>query len=96
MTIEYAVDRTVTELQRAVRRLRTEPEVVCAEAAIDASWAEQLLSLYGVDVTYGNTLRDLDAVARSLETQVDVDGALNTASLPGLSGLELIRCSLLA
>jgi len=94
VTIEYAVDRTVTELQRAVRRLRTEPQVVCAEAAIDASWVEQLLSLYGVDVTYGNTLRDLDAVARSLETQVDVDGGLNTASLTGRTDFEDVRATL--
>jgi hypothetical protein len=94
VTIEYAVDRTVTELQSAVRRLRTEPDVVCAEAGIDASWADQLLSLYGVDVVYGNTLRDLDAVARSLETQVNVDGALNTASLTGRTDFEDVRATL--
>ncbi len=94
VTIEYAVDRTVTELQRAVRRLRTEPEVVCAEAGIDANWADELLSLYGVDVVYGNTLRDLDAVARSLETQVNVDGALNTASLTGRTDFEDVRTTL--
>lgn len=94
VTIEYAVDRTVTELQSAVRRLRTEPQVVCTEAGIDASWVDQLLSLYGVDVIYGNTLRDLDAVARSLETQVNVDGALNTASLTGRTDFEDVRATL--
>ena len=94
VTIEYAVDRTVTELQSAVRRLRTEPGVVCAEAGIDAGWADELLSLYGVDVVYGNTLRDLDAVARSLETQVNVDGALNTASLTGRTDFEDVRATL--
>jgi hypothetical protein len=94
VTIEYAVDRTVTELQNAVRRLRTEPDVVCAEAGIDLGWADELLSLYGVDVVYGNTLRDLDAVARSLETQVNVDGGLNTASLTGRTDFEDVRATL--
>jgi len=94
VTIEYAVDQTVTELQRAVRRLQTEPQVVCAEAGIDARWVDHLLSLYGVDVVYGNTLRDLDAVARSLETQVNVVGELNTASLTGRTDFEDVRATL--
>ena len=94
VTIEYAVDRAVTEMQRAVRRLNTEPAVVCGEAGIGVEWADQLLSLYGVDVAYGNTLRDLDAATRSLETQIAVEGALNTASLTGRTDFEDVRATL--
>src|SRR5262249_14282378 len=68
VTMEYAVDRTVTELQLAIRRLISAPASVCAECGIDAVFAEDLISLYGVNVVYGNTLRDLDAATRSFET----------------------------
>lgn len=91
VTMEYAVDRTLTELQRQVRRLTNQPEQVCAEAELPVEYSADLLSLYGVDVVYGNSLRDLDAVARSLETQVPVDGPLNTASLTGRTEFEEVR-----
>ncbi len=91
VTIEYAVDRLLTELQRNVRRLSSEPERVCHEIGIDSRYAPDLLSLYGTDVVYGNTLRDLDAVVRSMETQVQVVGRLNTDSLTGRTEFESVR-----
>lgn len=91
VTLEYAVDRTITELQNAVRRLRDDAEQVCAEIGVPASLAGDLLSIYGTNVVYGNTLRDLDATARSLETQVPVAGNLNTASLTGRTDFEEVR-----
>lgn len=94
VTIEYAVDRTVTELQRSLRQLKTNPQPTCAAIGIDPGFVEEIVSLYGVDVIYGNTLRDLDAVARSLETQIDVDGPLNTASLTGRTEFEDVRKTL--
>jgi len=91
VTIEYAVDRTVTEVQRIVRALDKDPAAVCKAAGIDPSFAADLLSLYGVNVVYGNTIRDLEAVARSLETQIDVEGLVNTASLTGKTDFEEVR-----
>jgi hypothetical protein len=94
VTLEYAVDRAVTELQTAVRRLATNPDQVCLAAGVDSSYAEMLISLYGVNVVYGNTLRDIDAVERSFETQVDVEGPLNIASLTGRTDFEDVRMTL--
>ncbi len=92
VTIEYAVDRMLSVLQQAVRRLAAEPATVCAEAGVDAVHADLLLSLYGTDVVYGNTLRDLDAVERSSETQIAVEGpSPNVVSLTGRTGFEDVR-----
>lgn len=93
-TVEFAVDQLLTVLQGAIRRLRSEPQVVCEEAGVDPVHAHELLSLYGTDVVYGNTLRDLDAVLRSAETQVQVDGQLNTATLTGRTPFEDVRDAL--
>lgn len=94
VTVEYAVDRTLTELQRAVRRLRDDPRGTCLAAGVPASHAQELLSLYGTNVVYGNTLRDLEATTRSLETQVSVEGALNTATLTGRTDFEAVKGTL--
>jgi hypothetical protein len=92
VTIEYAVDRLLTIMQSIARRLATDPHEVCTEAGIDPKQADMLLSLYGTDVVYGNTLRDLDAVERSAETQIRVDGpAPNVESLTGRTGFEDVR-----
>jgi hypothetical protein len=94
VTIDYAVERTVTELQRIVRSLAQRPEEVCASAGVDPQYASKLVELYGVNVVYGNTIRDLDAVSRSFETQLDVDGPLNTASLTGRTPFDEVRTTL--
>lgn len=93
VTLEFATDRTMTELQRQVRRLLHEPEVVCEEAAVDPALAAFLLEVYGVDVVYGNTIRDLEAVLRSVETQVQVN-PLDTASLTGRTPFDEVRVTL--
>lgn len=94
VTVEFAIDRSVTEMQTIVRRLRDDPAGICREAGIDVRFAPQLLSLYGTDVVYGNTLRDLEAVTRSLETQVQVNGPLHTANLTGKTQFEDVRATL--
>jgi len=94
VTVEYAVDRAVTELQRAIRRLLEQPELVCREAEIDVKYASKLVELYGVDVVYGNTIRDLDATVRSFETQIAVNGRLNTATLTGRTPFDEVKCTL--
>lgn len=91
VTIEYTVDRLLTELQIAVRRLVDDPAGVCDEIGVDAKYANHLLSVYGTNVVYGNTLRDLEAVMRSMETQVLVPGTINTASLTGKTDFSEVR-----
>ena len=91
VTIEYTVDRLLTELQIAVRDLAQDPIPTCTEIGIDPTFSEELLSLYGTNVVYGNTLRDLEAVMRSMETQVLVPGAINTASLTGKTDFSEVR-----
>lgn len=91
VTIEYTVDRLLTELQIAVRDLAQDPISMCAEIGVDPKFAGELLSWYGTNVVYGNTLRDLEAVMRSMETQVLVPGAINTASLTGKTDFSEVR-----
>lgn len=93
VTLEFATDRTMTELQRQVRRLIDEPATVCQEAGIDPALSSFLLDVYGTDVIYGNTIRDLEAVIRSTETQVPV-APLNTAALTGRTPFSEVRSTL--
>lgn len=92
-TMEYAVDRTLTLLQTEIRRLQSEPAVVCAEAGVPTESADFLLSLYGTDVVYGNTIRDLEGVVRSVDTQVPVS-PLRTAQLTGRTPFAEVRSTL--
>jgi len=94
VTIEYTVDRILTELQTCIRRLVEAPEEVCRSAVIDRRFAADLVSLYGTNVVYGNTIRDIDAVMRSLETQVRVGTAVNTTTLTGRDPFEHVRSAL--
>ena len=88
-TIEFAVDRLINELQCAVRELRDDPEPLCTKLGIDPGLAAVLLSQYGTDVVFGNTLRDLNAVIRYGGTQlVDIPGPVNQEMLTGQTGFE--------
>lgn len=91
LTIEYVIDRMATAMQNAVRLLFSDPARVCAEIGIDVAKAPSLLSLYGTQVIYGNTLRDLDAVQRSIQSgQIRPDDGqrLNAEVLTGRTDFE--------
>jgi hypothetical protein len=94
VTIDYAIDQILTELQSAVRHAYTHADSVAAQIGVDVSLMPELLSLYGTDVIYGNTLRDLDASLRSIETQIPVQGPLNTATLTGRTDFADVRDTL--
>jgi hypothetical protein len=94
VTVEHAVDRLLTVLQRSIRRLVTDPVGACAEIGVSPDIAEELIDLFGTNVVYGNTLRDLDAMSRSAETQILVDGVVHQRSLTGRSGFEDVRRTL--
>lgn len=87
VTLEFANDRLAESLQRAVRQLRDDPRRVCADIGIEADVADFLLDMYGTHVVYGNTIRDVEAAARSFETQPGVT-PLNVAKLTGGTLLE--------
>jgi hypothetical protein len=94
VTLEFTLDRLLTEMQRAIRELVEQPEQVCTQIGVDPALAPFLVSHYGTNVVYGNTLRDLDATMRSAETQVRVESVLNTASLTGRTDFEEVRQTL--
>ncbi len=94
VTVEYTVDRLLTELQTCIRKLELDPVSVCRDAGIDESFAPALVSLYGTNVVYGNTIRDLEAVDRSIRTQVQVSGVVNTANLTGRTDFDDVRRTL--
>jgi hypothetical protein len=94
VTIDFAVDQLLTELQVAIREAHDSPDRVALEVGIEAALIEELVSLYGTDVVYGNTLRDLDASLRSIETQIPVKGTLNTATLTGRTDFVDVRATL--
>jgi hypothetical protein len=94
-TIEFAVDRLVSELQIVVRDLVKNPVPICTKLNIDERYAAFLINQYGTTVVYGNTLRDLDAVTRSSATQlVGVEGPVNTVSLTGRTQFEHVAQTL--
>jgi hypothetical protein len=94
VTVEYAHDRTITELQRCVRALVESPGELCRELGIEPELADELISLYGTNVVYGNTLRDIEAFSRSFETQIDVQGDLNHRLLTGRVPFDEVRATL--
>ncbi|MEU0077276.1 helicase-related protein [Micromonospora tulbaghiae] len=93
VTLEWVSDRTITVLQQSVRRLLSEPEVVCAQAGIEPVHVPELLDLYGTNVIYGNTVKDVEAARRSMGTQVDVN-PLNTVSLTGQTPFDDVRTAI--
>ncbi len=94
VTLEYAVDRLLTELQTRIRSLIADPAGVCARIGIDPKFALDLISLYGTNVVYGNTIRDLEAVTRSIGTQIAVEGVVNHANLTGRTDFDEVRQTL--
>jgi len=68
LTIEFVIDRMATEMQNAIRLLASDPLATCQEIGVDQDAAAALLWLYGTQVFYGNTLKDLDAIHRSIRS----------------------------
>ncbi len=91
VTLEYAIDKSLTELQNCIRTFHKNPESICQELGVPLDYAKDLVSLYGTDVVYGNTLRDLDAVIRSAQTQLRVAGQVNSVSLTGKTDFDEVR-----
>ncbi|GAA4693899.1 helicase-related protein [Phytohabitans rumicis] len=93
VTLEHVSDRTLDTLQRCVRELVDDPATVCAEAGIDQTHADLLISLYGTDVVYGTTLYDVEAAGRSLGSNNTVAG-INVEQLTGQTDFDEVRAIL--
>lgn len=94
VTLEYATDQLTEGLQRVTRRAIEEPAVVADETGIDVRAIPRLALDYGVDVVYGSSLKDVEAAARSFDTQIQLDRAVNAATLTGRTPLDEVRDTL--
>jgi len=94
VTLEYATDQLTESLQRVTRRAVDDPAGVAATLGIDAAKIPDLVLQYGVDVVYGSTLKDVEGVARSFDTQIQLDRPVNAATLTGRTPLDEVRQTL--
>ena len=93
VTLEYATDQLTESLQGATRRAVDDPAEVAAEIGVDLEVIPRLVRAYGVDVVYGSNLKDVEAVARSFESQIRLD-RINAATLTGRTPLDEVRATL--
>jgi len=94
VTLEYATDQLTEALQRVTRRAVEDPTAVAAEIGIDTGAIPELVKNYGIDVVYGSNLKDVEAVSRSFDTQIQLDRQVNAATLTGRTPLEEVRNTL--
>ncbi len=94
VTLEYATDQLTEALQSVTRRAVDDSTGVSAETGLSVDVLPALVSIYGVDVVYGSTLKDVEAVTRSFETQIQLPRAVNAATLTGRTPLDEVRSTL--
>ena len=92
VTLEFVADRALNTLQSCVRELVSDPGRICALIDIPLSHAPHLISQYGVDLVYGNTVRDVEAARRSAETEFPY--SVNAESLTGATPFDEVRRTL--
>ncbi len=92
LTVEFVADRIIISLQSAVRALIQDTSKTCDELGISEAYKDFLVSMYGTNVIYGNTLQDIDAVVRSSETQYsELSPPPKVATLTGKTDFESVR-----
>lgn len=89
VTLEFVSDRALNTLQQCVRELAEDQDNVCQSIGIPREHASHLISQYGVDLVYGNTIRDVEAARRSAETEFPF--RVNAESLTGGTPFEDVR-----
>jgi hypothetical protein len=94
VTLEYATDQLTEALQRVTRRAVDDPAAIATVIGVDVAVMPQLVRNYGVDVVYGTNLKDIEAVARSFDTQIQLDRPVNAATLTGRTPLDEVRATL--
>jgi len=94
VTLEYATDQLTESLQRVTRQAVEDPATVATEIGVDAASIPGLVLNYGVDVVYGSNLKDVEAVARSFDSQIQLEQPVNAATLTGRTPLDEVRSTL--
>ncbi|AJQ92294.1 helicase-related protein [Gynuella sunshinyii] len=69
LTLEWVTEQIVSITQSIIREMISDPSGTCSKLGVDEMWAELIINLYGTELVYGNTLRDIEAVNRSGELQ---------------------------
>lgn len=92
-TIDFATDRTNYAVQRALRDALEHPDSVATEAAVPAAAISDLICYYGVGVVYGPTIRDVEAAARSFQTQIPI-ADIRSVTLTGNTPFQDVRDAL--
>lgn len=89
VTLEFVSDRALSTLQQCVRDLVADPAAVCAKLGIPFEHSDHLIEQYGVDLVYGNTVRDVEASRRSAETEFPF--RVNAETLTGGTQFDQVR-----
>lgn len=89
VTLEFVSDRVLNTMQQCVRDLLENPNDVCAIVGVPIEHAAHLVSQYGVNLVYGNTVRDVEAARRSAETEFPFP--VNAEMLTGGTPFENVR-----
>jgi helicase-like protein len=92
-TIDFATDRTNYSVQRAIRDAVERPDDVAREVDVPVKAIEGLVCYYGVGVVYGPTIRDVEAAARSFQTQIPIQD-LRHVTLTGSTPFPEVRDAL--
>ncbi|MBB0995666.1 helicase [Dietzia maris] len=89
VTLEFVSDKSLTTLQSCVRDLIDRESEVCELLNIPVAHVPHLVSHYGVNLVYGNTVRDVEAARRSAETEFPF--VVNSESLIGGTEFDRVR-----
>jgi hypothetical protein len=89
VTAEYVSDRILGTLQQCVRDLVDDPDGVSSRLGIPRRHVGFLVSVYGVDLVYGNTVRDVEASRRAAETEFPFP--VNVEALTGGTQFDQVR-----
>lgn len=89
VTLEFVSDRALNTLQAGVRELVEDPQRICRQLGIPIEHASHIVSQYGVDLVYGNTVRDVEAARRSAETEFPYP--VNSEVLTGNTPFDQVR-----
>jgi hypothetical protein len=93
VTMEYANQQLTEKLQVLIREAVDDPVKVAVAVGVPVAGIPELVSIYGVDVVYGSTLKDVEAAARSFEAEINLD-RLKPVTLTGRTPLDEVLSAL--
>ncbi|HTB21917.1 MAG TPA: helicase C-terminal domain-containing protein [bacterium] len=88
---EFVVNTMVEIIQNEIRTIDSDKLKYASLFKISEKDVENLVNFYSVVTAYGNTIRDIEGVLRSVTTRVNVPGRLNVEELSGAVRFEHVR-----